>query len=63
MNPVSNAPVHERARWVTPRAYRSSVATPPRFPRLVILRSSCGHALGVGYVWKHQGFIAWKACR
>lgn len=59
---VTNA-VHRKAEWRRPVAYRTSVANPPRFPRPLILRSSCGHALGIGYVFKKQGYIAWKQCR
>lgn len=60
---VTTNRVHKRARFKRPDIYRTSVASPPRFPRLVILRSSCGHALGVGYVWKHQGYIRVRSCR
>jgi hypothetical protein len=63
MNISASGPTHTRARYTRPRAYRTTVANPPRWPRLVVLRSTCGHALGVGYVWHHQGFISWKACR
>lgn len=51
-----------RRRFRRPIAYRTSVANPPRRPRLVLLRSSCGHLLGAGYVWKRQGYIAWARC-
>ena len=59
----ASRPTHSRATWARPMAYRTTVAHPPRLPRLVVLRSSCGHALGVGYVWKRQGFVTWKRCR
>jgi hypothetical protein len=62
MNVYESGPIHDRAKWKKPTAYRTSVGEPPRFPRLVVLRSSCGHVLGVGYVWRHQGYIAWKSC-
>jgi hypothetical protein len=59
----TNGPTHSSARWRWPLAYRTSVAEPPRYPRLLILRSSCGHALGVGYVWRKQGYITVRTCR
>jgi hypothetical protein len=59
---VSSPRIHHRARWRRPIAYRDTVADPPRLPRLVLLRSTCGHMLGLGYVWRHQGYIAWKRC-
>lgn len=43
MSVQSSGPVHTRARYVRPRAYRTTVADPPRLPKLVILRSTCGH--------------------
>jgi hypothetical protein len=46
-----------------PIAYSSTVADPPRLPRPTLLRSPCGHVLGVGIVWRRQRFVAWKACR
>lgn len=55
--------VHDHARWVRPRAYSASMAFPQTRPRLVILRSSCGHMLGVGIVGKRQRYLAWKTCR
>jgi hypothetical protein len=55
--------IHHRARWVRPRAYSTSVADAPRRPRFVILRSSCGHVLGVGIVGKRQSYLAWRSCR
>lgn len=54
---------HDRARWTRPRAYSTSLASPRRRPSFVILRSSCGHMLGVGLVWRRQRYLAWKACR
>jgi hypothetical protein len=59
----TDGPVHTHSRFTRPRAYRTTVADPPRRPRLVVLRSSCRHFLGIGYVWKRQGFITWKVCR
>lgn len=59
---MTNGPIHHRARWTFPRAYSSSVADPPRLPRLVVLRSSCGHVLGVGVVGRRQRCLAWKRC-
>ena len=56
-----SGPTHTRAKFVRPQAYRATVADPPRFPRPVILRSSCGHTLGVGYVFKHQGYMVWRS--
>lgn len=63
MSVSTNGPVHRRSRLTRPRVYRATVANPPRVPRPVVLRSSCGHLLGIGYVWGHQGFLTWKACR
>lgn len=63
MTAYTNAPVHTKAHWRTPLAYRTSMANPRRFPRPVILRSSCKHFLGVGYAWRKQGYITWKTCR
>lgn len=60
---VADDRVVHRARWMKPIAYRATVADPPRRPRLLVLRGSCGHMLGVGYVNKHQGYVAWKTCR
>lgn len=54
---------HTRAEWMRPIAYSASVADPPRWPRPVVLRSSCGHVLGVGVVGRRQRFVAWKRCR
>ena len=54
---------HSRAKWRRPIVYATSVAEPPRFPRLIVLRSSCGHALGVGLVWRRQRYLAWKRWR
>jgi hypothetical protein len=42
---------------------RDSLASPRNRPKAVILRSSCGHVLGVGLIWKRQRYITWKACR
>jgi hypothetical protein len=53
---------HARAQWRRPIAYATSVADPPRVPRPVLLRSSCGHVLGVGVVGKRQRFIAVRKC-
>lgn len=52
-----------RPRWRRPLAYATSVAAPPRRPRLILLRGSCGHLLGAGIVWHRQRYLAWKACR
>lgn len=54
---------HAKARWQWPDAYSSGIASPLKRPRLMFLRSSCGHVLGAGTVWKRQRFIAWKTCR
>lgn len=62
MSVSTNAPIHRRARWQWPDAYSASLAEPRRFPRAVVLRSSCGHMLGVGIVWRRQRYIAWKRC-
>lgn len=62
MSVTSNGPIHRRARWRRPIAYSASVADPPRRPRLVLLRSSCRHVLGVGLVWRRQRYLAWKRC-
>lgn len=59
----SSGPTHTRARWMRPSAYSASVADPPPHPRLVVLRSSCGHVLGVGVVGRRQRYLAWKRCR
>lgn len=61
MPAFTNAP-HARARWSWPIAYSASVADPPRWLRPVLLRSSCGHLLGVGLVWHRQRYVAWKRC-
>ena len=63
MTVTSSGPAHRRARWQWPDAYSASIADPPRRPRPVILRSSCGHVLGVGILWRRQRYIAWKRCR
>lgn len=63
MTDIETARTHDRARWVRPLAYSTSLANPFSRPRLVILRSSCGHMLGVGVVWKRQAYLTWKACR
>jgi hypothetical protein len=62
MSAMTNGPIHHRARWTMPRAYSSSVADPPQRPRLVLLKSSCGHVLGVGVVGQRQRYLAWKRC-
>lgn len=62
MTAYTNAPPHRRARWIRPIAYSASVAAPPTWPRPVILRSSCGHVLGIGLVWRRQRYVAWKRC-
>jgi hypothetical protein len=58
----TNTPAHARARWVLPHVYSASVADPPPRPRPVVLRSSCGHALGVGVVGRRQRYLAWATC-
>jgi hypothetical protein len=63
MAKVYTSRVHDRSRLIRPYAYRTSIADPFRLPRLVILRSSCGHVLGIGYAWKKQGYIRWASCR
>jgi hypothetical protein len=62
MNAANNGPIHHRARWIRPHAYSATVANPPPRPRPVVLRSSCGHVLGVGIVGRRQRYIAWKRC-
>lgn len=59
----TNRQPHTRATLRRPIMYRTSVANPPRRPRLLVLRSSCGHVLGVGYVWRKQGYLTWAVCR
>jgi hypothetical protein len=59
---ATSGPVHRRARWILPHAYATSVAEPPPRPRPVVLRSSCGHLLGVGIVGRRQRYLAWKTC-
>ena len=54
---------HAKPTWRRPIAYRTSLAEPRRLPRPVVLRSSCGHALGLGYVWRKQGYVAVRSCR
>jgi hypothetical protein len=55
----TNRPAH-RPRWRFD-AYAASVAQPRR-PRPVVLRSSCGHVLGVGIVGRRQRYLAWRTC-
>jgi hypothetical protein len=62
MTVSTNAPVHRRATWRRPDVYSATVADPPRRPRLVVLRTSCGHALGIGLVWRRQRYLVWKRC-
>lgn len=62
MSVSTSGPVHRRARWTRPHAYSASVADPPPRARPVVLRSSCGHLLGVGIVGRRQRFLAWKRC-
>lgn len=59
---TTNRP-HSRAQWTRPRAYSASLASPRRHPSLTILRGTCGHALGLGLVWRRQRYLTWKACR
>lgn len=60
--PYTDQP-HAKAAWRRPIAYRSALADQRRLPRPVLLRSSCGHVLGVGYIWRKQGFITVRTCR
>jgi hypothetical protein len=62
---MSSGPVHKRARWRKPVAYRSSLSEQhqTKIPRIVILRSSCRHILGVGYTRRMQGYLAFRSCR
>ncbi len=53
---------HKKATWQKPDAYSASMAHPRKYPKVMLLRSSCGHVLGVGLVWKRQSFVAWKRC-
>ena len=63
MSQILTNAIHHKAKWRKPDAYHTSVAHPLRYPRPVILRSSCGHIIGIGYVFKKQGYVAWKQCR
>lgn len=63
MTVASNAAPHRRASWRRPIAYSTTVADPPRIPRPVLLRSSCGHLLGIGWLGGRQSYIAWRRCR
>ena len=62
MTASASAPVHRRARWVRPWVYAATMSQPLRRPRVTVLRSSCGHVLGVGLVWRRQQYAAWKRC-
>ena len=58
----SDGPTHRRAKW---RGVGTASARPCwrcRRWAAVLLRSSCGHVLGVGIVGKRQRFVAWKRC-
>ncbi len=59
---ASGPTTHTHVR-IRPMAYRTTVADPPRFPKLVRLRCSAGHTLGVGYVWRRQGYVTWRSAR
>lgn len=61
--PYTNAPPHRRARLRRPTYTNASVASPPKRPRLMLLRSSCGHVLGVALVGRRQRVVQWAACR
>lgn len=62
MTVYTDATPHRRARLRRPTVYSAPVADPPPFPRPVILRSSCGHLLGVGIVGHRQRYLAWGRC-
>ena len=46
-----------------PIVYSATVADPPRLPRPVLLRYSCGHIGGVGVVWRRQRYLQWRQHR
>lgn len=54
-----------RPHLTRPDVYRATLAAHcrSRFPRPVVLRAGCGHMLGIGYLYKHQGFLTWRSCR
>lgn len=63
MTAYTNGPTHTRARWRRPTFTRTSLAAPPRWGAGV-LRSSCGHALGLYALYgARQAALQWKACR
>lgn len=47
---------------VRPSVYSATVADPPRLPRPVLLRYSCGHVGGIGIVWRRQRYLRWARC-
>ena len=60
---MSQNPIHKRPEFRRLTYTNATVANPPRHARLMFLRSSCGHVLGLGVVGKRQRFIQWAVCR
>ena len=63
MSTYQSGPIHKRATFRRPTYTNATVANPPRRARVVLLRSSCGHVLGVGVIGKRQRIIRWAVCR
>lgn len=60
---MSRNTIHKRPKFRRPTYTNATVANPPRHARLMFLRSSCGHVLGLAVVSKRQRVIQWAVCR
>lgn len=62
MTAYTNGPIHKRPRFRRP-TYANATMADPRPLRLHLLRSSCGHVLGIALVGRRQRVIQWAVCR
>lgn len=63
MPTYASGPVHQKSSYRRPTFTRTSLA-PPRRWRAGVLRSSCGHLLGLYALYgARQAAWQWKECR